>query len=506
MTVAGQPAVNYTYDIADRLTQITQGATTTSFGYDNDNRRTSLTLPNGVTASYSYDQDARLVGIAYQFGANTLGNLTYTYDSVGRRTLVGGSFARTGLPGAVTSSTYDVANELTNWNGTSIAYDLDGNMVSDGSNVFIWNARNEVATLNGVSLQYDGMGRRIKNAAGKSFLYDGLNAAQELSGTTPTANIWTGGTDEFFQRTDGNGTMVPITDALGSVLALADSNGNLITQYSYDPFGNTTVSGAASGNPSQYTGRENEGNGIYFYRARYYEPAIGRFISEDPLGFAGSGSNFYAYVFDSPTNLVDPFGLAPGDWWDPRSYDLSHYDPWDTVRDVGNVAEAFTDAITFGSASRLNDALGAGGMVDRCGIGHKLGSAAGIVASIPLGGEALPAGLKWLSNGAKGAIGEGLSIVKNTLAGSTRLPIRRIPGFTTIVDSTWQAADGSIYYVESKFGASGLTAAQRIAANALGDAYRVEKWTYPFFGKVGNYLGGAGGAAGAMSGRGCGCK
>ena len=147
MTVAGQPAVNYTYDIADRLIQITQGATTTGFGYDNDNRRTSLTLPSGVTSSYSYDQDSRLTGITYQFGANTLGNLTYTYDSLGRRTLVGGSFARTGLPGAVTSSSYDAANELTNWNGPAISYDLNGNMLSDGSNVFTWNARNQVASL-----------------------------------------------------------------------------------------------------------------------------------------------------------------------------------------------------------------------------------------------------------------------------------------------------------------------------------------------------------------------
>jgi RHS repeat-associated protein len=185
-------------------------------------------------------------------------------------------------------------------------------MLSDGSNVFTWNARNQVGTLNNVSLQYDAAGRRIKNAAGKSFFYDGPNATQELSGSTVTANIWTGGTDELFQRSDSNGTVVPLTDALGSVLALADASGNLTAQYSYDPFGNTTASGAASGNPSQYTGRENEGNGLYFYRARYYSPLLGRFISQDPLGFAGSGPNLYAYANNSPTNLVDPYGLESG--------------------------------------------------------------------------------------------------------------------------------------------------------------------------------------------------
>lgn len=236
---------------------------------------------------------------------------------------------------------------------------------------------------------------------------------------------------------------------------------------------------------------------------------MGRFISEDPIGFAGSGPDFYAYVGDDPIDFSDPFGLQRGDLWDPRSY---YTDGWTTLRDFGTAAEAFTDSITFGSASRLNDALGAGGAVDRCGIGHKLGSLSGMVASIPLGGEALPAALKWLPNNAKGAIGEGLSYISNRLAGSTYLEggMQSIPGFSTFVDSTWQAVDGSIYYVESKFGLSSLTSAQRLANAALGAAkggsYFVEQWGYPFFGQVGNYLGGAGGAAGAMSGRGCGCK
>ena len=84
-----------------------------------------------------------------------MGNLTYTYDQLGRRTQVGGSFARTGMPGSMTSAAYDAANELTNWNGTLINYDLNGNMLSDGTNAFTWNARNQVATLNSVALQYD---------------------------------------------------------------------------------------------------------------------------------------------------------------------------------------------------------------------------------------------------------------------------------------------------------------------------------------------------------------
>jgi RHS repeat-associated protein len=103
--------------------------------------------------------------------------------------------------------------------------------------------------------------------------------------------------------------VTPLADALGSVIGLVNSSGSVVTTYAYDPFGNTTIAGAASANPSQYAGRENEGNGLYFYRARYYSPVLARFINEDPLGLAGSGVNLYAYAWNNPSNFRDPFGL-----------------------------------------------------------------------------------------------------------------------------------------------------------------------------------------------------
>ncbi|MBZ5505169.1 MAG: RHS repeat-associated core domain-containing protein [Acidobacteriia bacterium] len=133
---------------------------------------------------------------------------------------------------------------------------------------------------------------------------------QELSNSTPTANLLSGGIDELFVRTDSTGTFTPLEDALGSTIALVNANGNLVTQYSYDPFGNTTVSGASNSNAFQYTGRENEANGLYNYRARYYSPRLHRFISQDPLGFAGSGLNPYDYLFDNPTIFRDPTGTS----------------------------------------------------------------------------------------------------------------------------------------------------------------------------------------------------
>ncbi len=151
------------------------------------------------------------------------------------------------------------------------------------------------------------MGKTILSA-NTNFLYDGPNPAQELNGATVTANLLTGGIDERFQRTDATGTSNYLTDALGSTIALTDTTGNSNVQYSYAPFGSVSITGTTA-NSYTYTGRETDGLGINYYRARYYDPATGRFLSEDPMGFAGSGPNLYAYAGDDPMDFNDPFGL-----------------------------------------------------------------------------------------------------------------------------------------------------------------------------------------------------
>src|SRR5712691_9651106 len=115
LTVPGQSVVNYTFDAANRLTQIAQGTTTVGFSYDAANRRATLTLPNGITATYSYDSASQLTGMTYTNGATPVGNLTYAYDNAGRRATVGGSLAQTGLPNAVSITAYNANNQLTTW-------------------------------------------------------------------------------------------------------------------------------------------------------------------------------------------------------------------------------------------------------------------------------------------------------------------------------------------------------------------------------------------------------
>ncbi|GEM_PF-2531202 len=170
------------------------------------------------------------------------------------------------------------------------------------------------------SFQYDAFGRRISktiNSASVSFLYNGANIVQEKVGTTVSANLLVGGIDEVFTRSDSSGTSGFIKDALGSTLALTNSSGAIQTEYVYEPFGKTTVSGTASNNTSKYTGREDEGTGLYFYRARYYSPSLQRFISEDPIEFEAGDVNLYGYVENDPINFIDPSGLEKeGGFWD----------------------------------------------------------------------------------------------------------------------------------------------------------------------------------------------
>ena len=99
-----------------------------------------------------------------------------------------------------------------------------------------------------------------------------------------------------------------LTDALGSALTLTDSTGAAQTQYTFEPFGNTTASGASTTNSFAYTGRELDTTGLDFYRARYYNPSLQRFMSEDPIRLRGGSPNFYSYALNSPINKKDPLG------------------------------------------------------------------------------------------------------------------------------------------------------------------------------------------------------
>jgi RHS repeat-associated protein len=265
-----------------------------------------------------------------------LGGLSYTGacpersrgNADGRRTAVGGSLAQTGMPAGASGNTFNADNAMTKFNGTSMSgacpersrRNAMGELTSDGTNTYTWNARHQLTQIMQgrtvtAAFAYDAFGRRISKSVGASttdFLYDGLNPVQEqTSGGSVTANLLTGlNIDEYFTRTASGTTSTFLADALGSTIGLVTANGGPIaTSYSYEPFGATTQGGAGNTNPYQFTGRENDGSGLYYYRARYYSPSFQRFVSQDPLSFSGGDPNLYEYAGDSPLIAIDPLGL-----------------------------------------------------------------------------------------------------------------------------------------------------------------------------------------------------
>ena len=318
MTPSGQAQIVYTFDNANRLTKIVQSSQTVSIGYDNDNRRTSLTLPNGIVVSYAYDNANQTTGITFKTGAGaTLASTAYTYNAAGERLTQVGGFAPDVLPSATVGvNTFDSNNRQTASNGLPITYAQTGDPLSNAaaSQTYTFDARHHLSQVQqgGTTIatySYDTFGRRTGKTVGgntTSFLYDGINPIKETTGSVVNAILSGLDTDERFVRTEPSGSRYFLVDALGSTLALADAAGAIQQTYAYEPFGQSTSSGSST-NPYQYTGRENDVIGLYYYRARYYSPTLKRFISEDPSGLI-AGLNEYAYSANNPVLYRDPTG------------------------------------------------------------------------------------------------------------------------------------------------------------------------------------------------------
>jgi RHS repeat-associated protein len=309
MTATGQAVVNYTFDSDNRLTQVAQGTTTLAFGYDAASRRTSVTLPNGIVGTYGFDNAGELTGITYAQGSTQVGTLTYGYDLGGRRTSASGTLMGFVPPTYIASMTYDGTNRLTNWGGSSLNYDANGNLTGNGAATYTWNARNQLtATSAGAAtFAYDALGRRVSatvNGTATTYLYDGLNPAV----TGGNLLMASGSLDETFAQVGSTTTTSYLRDGTNSTVALTSSNATISANLNYSPYGDSAQSGSAA-TSFQYTGRENDGaTGLYYYRARYYSPQLGRFVSEDPLGLGG-GNNVYAYAMGDPVSNNDPLGL-----------------------------------------------------------------------------------------------------------------------------------------------------------------------------------------------------
>ena len=225
------------------------------------------------------------------------------------------------------------------WSETvlGIVIDANGNTVSDASGKsYTWDFENRltqaiVPGTNGgtTTFKYDPFGRRIQKSGPlgtTNYLYDGdwenvieevdstgtvvARYAQEESGLDLPLSEFRSGAASYYQQ-----------DGVNSVTSLSNPGGALANTYTYDAFGKRTASTGTLTNPFQYTAREfDPETGIYEYRARYYDQNLGRFLSEDPVGFTNGTYNLYDYVSGDPVDFNDPSGNKRfhGNWCGPN--------------------------------------------------------------------------------------------------------------------------------------------------------------------------------------------
>ena len=252
--------------------------------YDKVGNRLSCKIDDANAHCYTYDQLYQLIYVDY----NDCNSTSYSYDALGNRTEVNES-------GAVDVYDSNCLNQYTavgpQGSQTDYHYDKNGNLIDDGTYEYYYDCENRLTDVNEngspvATYKYDFAGRRVsKTVDGNTtkYCYDGDQVIAEYDGDVLVRKFVYGpGIDEPVCMVTSTGTYYYHFDGLGSIIALSDVNSEIVETYSYDVFGEPNRTSDVN-NPYLFTGRRYDPEtALYYYRARYYAPDIGRFLQTDP--------------------------------------------------------------------------------------------------------------------------------------------------------------------------------------------------------------------------------
>ncbi len=317
---------NFTYDDLNRLSNLAQSKSSSPLaGYNytlgvTGNRASAVESTNGVSGrslAWTYDGIYRLTQETISLDPRAKnGSVNYGLDPVGNRLNQNST-----LPGITTgSATFDANDRL-----STETYDASGNTLTSGGKTFAYDFENRVKTMNGtaVALQYDGDGNRVSKAVGgvtTRYLVDDLNptgyeqVVEEVVGSA-VQRMYTYGLRRISQNQLINSTWTPSFygyDGSDNVRTLTDAIGTVTDTSDYDAWGNEVSTTGATPNAYLYRSEQYDADlGLYYLRARYFNPLTGRFLSTDP--FEGSlmdpaSLQKYLYASADPVNSMDPTG------------------------------------------------------------------------------------------------------------------------------------------------------------------------------------------------------